>query len=95
MKNNLEKFEEIVQDHIYVHLESKTVEHLYWSNGAAGEMGEVCNEVKKEIRDGGDRTERIISEIGDVLFYLSALAKSHGFKLEDSINQQIKKLEVK
>ena len=52
---------------------------LYPALGLAGEAGEVANKVKKLIRDGPDKRpetwrEDIASEIGDVLWYCSAIA---------------------
>lgn len=44
--------------------------------GAAGEIGEICNKVKKLVRDEDTLLLRkdIATEIGDVLYYLSQLA---------------------
>lgn len=49
---------------------------LYTGNALAGEVGELCNLVKKVIRDHDgivypEIKDKIISEIGDIRFYLS------------------------
>lgn len=70
-----------------------------WSNAAAGEMGEVCNAVKKLCRltqkspHAGNNnpesieeaTAAIASEIGDTIVYLDLLAARLGIDLEESI----------
>ena len=43
--------------------------------GLVGEAGEVAEKIKKKIRDGEKVTsDEIIKELGDVLFYTTALA---------------------
>lgn len=64
-----------------------------WSNAAAGEMGEVCNVVKKlrrpelgTVGNAEDTTfyERQLKfEIGDVLIYLDLLARARGLTLDE------------
>lgn len=56
-------------------------ELLYLSSGLAGEAGEVCNKIKKIYRDNLDKSEmevraKIISELGDVLWYMAMIANS-------------------
>lgn len=61
--------------------------------GLAGEVGEVCEKVKKHIRDGRvlDK-EDLTKELGDVLWYLSALAGDLGIDLEDVAKTNYEKL---
>ena len=86
------EFEDFVKSKVYVKFQTVNEKKLYWGNGLAGEAGEVCNEIKKEIRDELNRDERVKSEIGDVLFYLTMVAENHGFSLDDAMEEQIKKL---
>lgn len=63
-----------------------------------GETGEIAEKVKKIIRDeGGELTEHsrseIVKELGDVLWYVSALARELGFSLETVARANIAKLE--
>lgn len=56
----------------------------YPALGLAGEVGEVCEKIKKHIRDGRilDK-EELKKELGDVLWYLSALSGDLDISLED------------
>lgn len=66
--------------------------------GLAGEAGETADKFKKVIRDKGghiskaDR-EAIIMELGDVLWYLSAIATYLEVPLDTVAQDNIKKLE--
>jgi len=61
--------------------------------GLAGEVGEVCEKVKKHIRDGRELDkEDLTKELGDVLWYLSALAGDLDINLEDVANKNYEKL---
>ena len=52
--------------------------------GLAGEVGEVCEKIKKHVRDGRELDkEELKKELGDVLWYLSALSSDLGIELED------------
>jgi NTP pyrophosphatase (non-canonical NTP hydrolase) len=60
-----------------------TVIHLL---GLAGEAGSVASEFKKHLRDGdahGAWRERMAEELGDVLWYLAAIADRLDLKLDD------------
>lgn len=50
--------------------------------GAIGELGELANKYKKVIRDGVELDiEDAMKELGDVLWYLSAIANDLGVSL--------------
>jgi NTP pyrophosphatase (non-canonical NTP hydrolase) len=71
---------------------------LYPALGLAGEAGEVANKVKKLARDGieklpPDWKEQIAAEIGDVLWYCSALATDLGIPLNTIVKENIEKLQ--
>lgn len=70
---------------------------IYPTLGLAGEAGEVCEKVKKIIRDRGgvpDTNDRdlIFKELGDVLWYVSTLCDEFGFFMEDVATFNLKKL---
>lgn len=70
---------------------------IYPCLGLAGETGEVCEKIKKVLRDneGNFNEEKRIEigkEIGDVLWYLSAICKDLNISLEDCAIRNIDKL---
>lgn len=70
---------------------------IYPTLGLVGEAGEIANKVKKIERDqGGILTEEtkkmLLDEAGDVLWYVSQLARELGGSLEDVARSNIEKL---
>lgn len=65
----------------------------YASLGLAGEAGEIAEKIKKSIRDGKeiDRDD-LTKELGDVLWYVAALASEHGIVLENVVDTNVAKL---
>lgn len=79
-----------------VYPKEKALEYL--SLGLASEAGEVAGKIKKIIRDeNGQLTENsinsLISELGDVLWYLAQLANLTQTNLEEIATANINKLE--
>jgi len=72
-------------------------EIIYPALGLANEAGEVLGKIKKVLRDNdGDFTpekrEEIGKEIGDVLWYISALARDLNLSLDAIAQQNLDKL---
>lgn len=70
---------------------------VYPALGLAGEAGEVADQMKKIIRDDSGKIEdarkkKIISELGDVLWYVAQLSIEVGSSLEEVAEENIKKL---
>ena len=70
---------------------------IYPSLGLAGEAGEVCDKIKKIIRDNNcevsdDKKREIAKELGDVLWYIATLANDIDYKLEDIAQMNYDKL---
>lgn len=71
---------------------------IYPTIGLAGETGEVCEKVKKWIRDSDrkplsqEQLDMFKKELGDVLWYLAVLAKDLGLSLDDIAKHNIEKL---
>ena len=70
----------------------KPFSDVFFALGLAGEVGEVCNLIKKQERDGADHTERIKEELGDVLWYLTQLCAKYS-SLEEVAAHNLAKLE--
>lgn len=61
--------------------------------GLAGEVGEFANKYKKVIRDGKPfAKEDMAAELGDILWYVSAIATDAGLDLDDIARKNILKL---
>ena len=75
-----------------------TVEALsYTTLGLVGEASEIANKVKKILRDEGgvvtmNKKSELADELGDVLWYVSQLAKELGFNLEAVAKRNVAKL---
>ena len=79
---------------------------LYPSLGLTGEAGEVAEKVKKLYRDDeinfmredmteeltADQAKDLALELGDVLFYIAAIAGDIGYSLEEIADMNIDKL---
>ena len=62
--------------------------------GLVGEAGEVAEKMKKLVRDSSRFTnEEIMKELGDVVFYATALANIYGKGLREVIDLNMKKLD--
>lgn len=68
--------------------------------GLAGETGEVVEKIKKHLRDKDnvfylttEELEELGKELGDVLWYISAIAEYNGVSLQYIAEKNLKKLE--
>ena len=69
---------------------------MYPALGLAGEAGEVADKVKKIIRDNKslvNEKQELAKELGDVLWYINALARDIGYSLEVIAEMNLEKLE--
>ncbi len=70
---------------------------IYPTLGLTGEAGEVADKVKKILRDKNsifypDDCHNIALELGDVLWYISTLARDLNYTLEEIAQMNIDKL---
>lgn len=69
--------------------------------GLVGEAGEVAELIKKlNFYGGSDKkgvitTARMMNELGDVLWYLTAMIESYGMTLEQCMEMNVKKLRIR
>ena len=62
--------------------------------GLVGEAGEFAEKIKKHIRDGNEiNSTELVKELGDVLFYVTALANHIGSDLQTVATNNIAKLQ--
>ncbi|MEX0587459.1 MAG: nucleoside triphosphate pyrophosphohydrolase family protein [Patescibacteria group bacterium] len=63
--------------------------------GLSGEVGELSTEYKKKIRDGESYKifrEKIIEEIGDIMWYLSYIATHEDIEFSEILEDSLKKI---
>ncbi len=106
-KSMMEQFDDSPTHATYQQLCTETQiyprEHavFYPALGLAGEAGEVANKIKKIMRDrNGDVNnlpielkEDLANELGDCLWYISALATDLGIGLDGVAVENLKKLQ--
>lgn len=73
---------------------------IYASLGLTGEAGEIANQVKKIKRDdqgllSEDRRQKVSDELGDVLWYVSALADELDIDLASIARRNVAKLSAR
>jgi len=72
---------------------------IYPALGLAGETGEVCEKIKKQIRDkeGNLKEKKFLNEIekelGDVIWYISNLASDLRLSLDNIAQRNLDKLQ--
>lgn len=73
---------------------------IYPTLGLTGEAGEVAEKIKKVIRDNNgkfsiEKIEAIALELGDVMWYVCALADDLGLNLNTIAELVLEKLEMR
>lgn len=73
--------------------EDKTLRRAILSMGLAGEAGETVDMIKKWIGHGHEENvPRLLDELGDVLWYVAALAADYDIPLELIAERNLDKL---
>ena len=72
----------------------------YPALGLAGETGEICEKLKKALRDDGgrvtpERLHDLSRELGDVLWYMAALCTELRLDLQEVAEQNLAKLRAR
>lgn len=69
---------------------------MVWGLGLTGEAGEVADLLKKGIGHGhGVDVDKLKKELGDVLWYIGALAHAYGLSLDDVAWANVSKLKAR
>jgi len=73
------------------------IRYVYPAIGLCGEAGEVAEKVKKLLRDKrgvltAESRDAVAKELGDVLWYVAALAQEIGVSMDDVAKANIDKL---
>lgn len=72
----------------------ESADEAYALFGLVGEVGELYGYIAKVIRDGekADHQEYVKKELGDILWFLAAIAHDHGLRLDDIAMANLQKL---
>jgi NTP pyrophosphatase (non-canonical NTP hydrolase) len=86
-----DSYSDWVEEKIMTEGQDRLVENTL---GLVGEAGEVAEKIKKLIRDKSRfSNEEILKELGDVVFYATALANIYGGGLQEVVDLNIAKLD--
>lgn len=66
-----------------------------WATAIAGEVGELCNYIKKEMRDHVDKSEDIKREMADIIMYLDLFAAKHAIDLEKIVTEKFNEVSLR
>ena len=92
---NFEEYQYKAKDTIQMYNADKTANIVITYLGLIGEAGSVVSELKKKLRDGDSYTNfqnKLKEELGDVLWYVAAIASQNDLSLDDIANQNILKI---
>ena len=88
---NIDLYSIWVEGKIMTEGETRLIENTL---GLIGESGEIAEKIKKLLRDNTKvEAQDIIKELGDVAFYLTALANYFGSSLEEVLQVNMIKLD--
>lgn len=68
----------------------KNFSKTYWACALAGEVGELCNLIKKEARDKLINYDEIQLECADIFNYLAIISRIYRFDLEQAILRKLR-----
>lgn len=91
------RFEEYQKEAVKTAIYGAGSSIIYPALGLVNEAGEVAGKVKKVLRDNAgvfsaDKRKQIADEVGDVLWYIAAMANDLGISMEDIALTNLAKL---
>lgn len=94
----IKKFQKKVKRVFFTPVDTRKELLLYLATAIGEESGEVSGEIKKAIRDNlgkitKERKQKILSEIGDLMFYLTMLCETLNESIKKPFELQDKKLD--
>jgi|TARA_R100001198_G_C5121991_1_gene144319 NTP pyrophosphatase (non-canonical NTP hydrolase) len=90
-KDPVRFYSQFVEDKVFTKGRERLVENTL---GLVGEAGEVSEKVKKLFRDKSKFSdEEVLKELGDVLFYVTALSNIFGGNLKAVMEMNMTKLD--
>lgn len=90
-KDPVRFYSQFVEDKVFTKGRERLVENTL---GLVGEAGEVSEKVKKIFRDKSKFSdEEVLKELGDVLFYVTALSNIFGGNLKAVMEMNMSKLD--
>lgn len=75
--------------------ESKEFEIFTWGLGITGEAGDVASCIKKTFAHKNDKTDGIKENLGDTLWYITAICNFFGWGLQEVIDLNVNKLKAR
>ncbi len=91
------EYQDIIENFAVYPRDNELTAISYLALGLNGEAGEVADQVKKAIRNDGlineERREKIIEELGDVLWYLTRIAIEFDVSMADIAASNVEKLQ--
>jgi NTP pyrophosphatase (non-canonical NTP hydrolase) len=100
--NNTDKHRQLVRrlvkpsEEIFLSIGPQEVDAIHFALGIAGESGEIVDMIKKNVINGhAGSTEKLLAEIGDLMFYIQGLLALIGYNLDDALMCNITKLECR
>lgn len=63
--------------------------------GLPGEVGELMELIKKEVRDGTVNRPAMKKELGDIAYYWARICSAYGFTLSDVLQTNFDKLHTR
>lgn len=72
----------------------ESADEAYALFGLVGELGELYGFIAKVVRDGPkeNQQEYVKKELGDILWFLAAIAYDHGLQMDEIAIQNLQKL---
>lgn len=94
-----EEYQEVIKGFAVYPRDNELGAISYLALGLNGEAGEVADQVKKAIRNDGhislERREKIIDELGDVLWYITRIAVEFDVSIAAIAAKNIEKLQMR